>query len=92
MKKLITNPLGALIAIYFLSFFVFAPYFNWQYAKNNGFVKWLFLGEFVATAKSAVSHITYSSLRMPHLAPLSRPNILIENMAMRFSTPLIGKS
>ena len=54
MKKLITSLLGALIGIYFLSLLVFTPYFNWQYAKHHGFIKWLFLGEIMATAKSAV--------------------------------------
>jgi hypothetical protein len=29
-------------------------YFNWRYAKDNGFVKWLFLGEIIATAKGIV--------------------------------------
>jgi len=28
------------------------PYYNWQYAKEHGFIKWLFLGEIVATLKS----------------------------------------
>jgi len=54
MKKIITSLLGALIGIYFLSLLVFTPHFNWQYAKHHGFIKWLFLGEIVATAKSAV--------------------------------------
>jgi hypothetical protein len=54
MKKVITSLLGALIGIYFLSLLVFTPYFNWQYAKHNGFINWLFLGEIVATAKSVV--------------------------------------
>lgn len=30
------------------------PYYNWQYAKKNGFIKWLILGEVVATIKSTV--------------------------------------
>ena len=29
-------------------------YFNWQYAKDNGFVKWLFLGQIIPTAKGIV--------------------------------------
>ena len=31
---------------------VFVPYYNWNYAKTHGFVKWICLGEIVATAKS----------------------------------------
>ncbi len=30
------------------------PYFNWIYAKENGFVKWLVLGELVATGKGII--------------------------------------
>lgn len=33
---------------------IFVPYYNWQYAKENGFVKWLVLGEIVPTCKAAV--------------------------------------
>src|SRR5579862_1586335 len=29
-------------------------YFNWQYAKENGFVSWLLLGEFVPTLQSLI--------------------------------------
>ena len=30
------------------------PYFNWCYARDNGFVSWLFFGEIVATAQGAI--------------------------------------
>lgn len=33
---------------------VSAPYFNWQYARDNGFVKWICLGEIISTAKSFI--------------------------------------
>jgi hypothetical protein len=35
-----------------LSQIYFIPYYNWQYAKENGFLKWLFLGEVVAFGKA----------------------------------------
>jgi len=54
MKKIITSFLGTMIGIYFLSVAVFALYFNWQYAKHHGFMKWVFFGEIAATAKSVV--------------------------------------
>lgn len=38
----------------FLAFFVFAPYYNWQFAKDNGFVSWIFLGQIVPTMKATV--------------------------------------
>jgi hypothetical protein len=41
-------------AIYFLGVLIFVPYYNWQYAKSSGFVRWLILGELVATGKGVV--------------------------------------
>lgn len=41
--------------IYFLSvILVFAPYYNWQFARDHGFVSWIFFGEFVPTGKALV--------------------------------------
>jgi hypothetical protein len=36
----------------FGAFAVFTPYFNWLYAKEHGFTKWLLLGEIVPTAQA----------------------------------------
>lgn len=33
---------------------VFVPYYNWQFAKRNGFIKWFIFGEIVPTAKAMV--------------------------------------
>jgi hypothetical protein len=33
---------------------VAAVYFNWEFARTNGFSRWLFLGEVVSTAKALV--------------------------------------
>ena len=33
---------------------IFIPYFNYQYAKDHGFVNWIFLGQIVPTLKAAV--------------------------------------
>ncbi len=30
------------------------PYFSWQYAKEHGFLSWLFLGEFVPAGQSLI--------------------------------------
>lgn len=39
--------------VYFISvIFIFTPYYNWKYATEHGFVKWLFLGEISATLKA----------------------------------------
>lgn len=35
-----------------VSMTIFTPYYNWQYAKENGFVSWFLLGEIVPTMKA----------------------------------------
>jgi hypothetical protein len=40
------------------------PYYNWKYAKANGFVKWLFFGDIISTAKA---------LAWPYFELTSRP-------------------
>jgi hypothetical protein len=52
MKKILGNVLVGIVGLYFISIAVMAPYYNWQYAKEHGFIKWLFLGEIVVTLKS----------------------------------------
>lgn len=46
--------LQGLMYLYFVSVMFMAPYYNWEYAKQHGFVKWLLLGEVVATGKSLI--------------------------------------
>lgn len=46
------NILGFLFAIYIMVSLIITPYNNWEYAKNNGFVKWFLFGEVVATVKA----------------------------------------
>jgi len=45
---------GIVIVYFVIAGLIFVPYYNWQYAKENGFVKWLFLGELVPTLKATV--------------------------------------
>ena len=52
MKKIKSSIVTALIYIYIIPMFFFVPYYNWKYAKDKGFVKWVLLGEVVATAKA----------------------------------------
>jgi len=54
MKKILGYILAGVVGLYFMSLVIMTPYYNWQYAKEHGFVKWIFLGEIVATIKSAV--------------------------------------
>lgn len=37
-----------------LAILVFTPYYNWQYAKTNGFMRWITLGQVVPTMKAAI--------------------------------------
>jgi hypothetical protein len=51
----VANLLGSVGYIYmFVAILIFAPYYNWQYAKDNGFASWLLLGEIVPTAKAMI--------------------------------------
>ena len=52
MKKVLGNVLAGVLGLYFLSLTVITPYYNWNYAKEHGFIKWLCLGEIVATLES----------------------------------------
>lgn len=50
---MIKKALTILIVAYFcIAGFIFLPYYNYKYARDNGFVKWLFLGEVVPTLQS----------------------------------------
>lgn len=53
MKVFIKNLFLIIFTLYiFLSIFIFLPYYNWKYASENGFVKWILLGEVVSTFKA----------------------------------------
>lgn len=51
MKKLFGNLGSSIFGIYIFIAIVSAAYFNWQYARDNGFMKWVAFGEVVATVK-----------------------------------------
>ena len=47
--------LSLLVYLYFMiAFFIAVPYFNYQYARQHGFINWLFLGEVAPTAQSLI--------------------------------------
>ncbi len=54
MKKIFLGLMGAALGLYMIAVVIFASYFNWQYAAENGFVRWLILGQIVPTAKSLI--------------------------------------
>jgi hypothetical protein len=43
-----------LLSLYLTTVGIAATYYNWEYARTNGFVRWLILGEIVPTAKALV--------------------------------------
>ena len=57
MKKIYQKSLVfvmIIVNLYGFSLFAMAPYYNWRYANEHGFVKWLFFGEVIATVKSVI--------------------------------------
>jgi hypothetical protein len=54
LTRFIPSFFGVLFYIYIIAASISAVYFNWTYARDNGFVKWLLLGEIVSTAKAVV--------------------------------------
>lgn len=55
MRRILMKIFKSLFGLYLLSVFViFTPYFNWQYAKKNGFFDWFLFGEIIATGKALV--------------------------------------
>jgi tetratricopeptide (TPR) repeat protein len=54
-KELIGKISIMAIQYYFLiAIMIFAPYLNWKYANENGFMKWFFLGEATATWQAVI--------------------------------------
>lgn len=54
MEKLKSTAVFLVAGYTITAMLIFAPYYNWTYARDNGFIKWLFLGEVSATAKAIV--------------------------------------
>jgi hypothetical protein len=42
----------AIIGAYLLGVMLSIPYYNWRYARDHGFLSWLFLGEIVPTIEA----------------------------------------
>jgi hypothetical protein len=52
--RVVQTLVGFVVVAYMIGLTVSGTYFNWTYARDNGFVRWLFLGELVSTAKAFV--------------------------------------
>ena len=44
----------AIAVLYGISVAIFGLYYNWLFAKTNGFWAWLFFGEIIASLKALV--------------------------------------
>src|SRR5712671_440807 len=66
MRKVVRAVAMTVFAVYFWGGMLAVPYFNWQYARDYGFARWLLLGQFVPTAKAFVwPYFAVSSFRTP---------------------------
>jgi len=57
MKKNYPKVMAFGMIIFYLYAFTLlpmVPYFNWRYANEHGFVKWILFGDIIATAKSLI--------------------------------------
>jgi hypothetical protein len=50
----VTKLISTVFSFYVMTVMFAGTYYNWQYAKDHGFVQWIFLGEIVPTAKSLI--------------------------------------
>jgi hypothetical protein len=46
--------LSALMSLYMISTFIAAPYFNWRYIQDHGFLDWILWGEIKPTAEALI--------------------------------------
>lgn len=54
LSKIVSTPLIIALYIYLMGIPISAIYFNYQYARQHGFVEWLFFGEIVPTLKAPI--------------------------------------
>lgn len=54
MKNFASRVGSFLLGAYMVGAMIALPYFNWRYAKENGFVSWILLGQIVPSAKAIV--------------------------------------
>ena len=54
MKKILSVLRKIIFYAYILPMIFYVPFYNWQYANENGFGKWLMFGEVASTAKALI--------------------------------------
>jgi hypothetical protein len=50
----VSNWLATVLGLYVFTVSIAAAYYNWQFARDHGFVSWILLGEIVPTLKATV--------------------------------------
>ena len=74
IKHILSSPLKLIIYLYIFSLFIFTPYYNYKYIVNNGFIKWIFFGEIIATSKAMLW--PYFIITSDHDAEVSKSQLL----------------
>jgi hypothetical protein len=75
LKKAASAIGGVLFALYMGGVIASVPYFNWKYASEHGFVKWLFFGEIVPTMKAVVwPYFAFAPTKKPHWSDEEKQN------------------
>lgn len=88
LSKILSNVFNGLLSItmsmYGLSVMGFAVYFNWQYAKEHGFLEWIFFGEIIATLKAFVWPVFIST------QIFTGSNVAVPDVSDRVPTTCVG--
>jgi hypothetical protein len=79
IKEKILSPLWY---AYFVGAMIAFPYFNYKYAKENGFMNWLMLGEIVPSMKAmawpAFAYHEFTTDRPPKLTDAEKKELLYQ--------------
>jgi hypothetical protein len=65
-KSFVPQILSALMSLYMISTFIAAPYFNWRFVQDHGFLDWILWGEIKPTAKALIwPYFAFQHLELP---------------------------
>lgn len=75
MKNILQSTISAILGFYLITVTLAVPYYNWEYAKKNGFISWLLMGEIVPTLKAVVwPYYAFYNTTKPN-TPQTAPNL-----------------
>lgn len=76
LTRVVNAILPPVLTIYFLGMAISVPYFNWCYARDHGFVSWIFFGEIVPTLQGCIwPYYALSSGSRPSWTDEERQNL-----------------